>query len=417
MDKKSNIFKSVLTLMSGSVLSQSIPILISPLLTRLFDSSQFGELAIFLSILNICVAIANGKYSSSLLLPEKKEDINNLVFLNIIISVCFTAFLYVLIFLNNQFSVFELAIRNSFLYGLPLVVFVVSIQQVYLSLSNKFEKYKSIAISKTTQSLTSSASNISLGYLQFGSVALVCSSTLAFITSTFYLLRNSGFEFSFKDVSKSRVKNLAVKYKDFPLYTMPQSLLYQLVVQVPVFFIQDVYTVSILGFYALSKRVLTVPSNIISASIGQVYYKQASDFFINNKKDELFKTTRKAIVSIFFITSIIALSVYSFLPDLFSFFFGVDWKEAGVISQYLLIYLVPAFSISPFTQIYLVSNNNKYSFFIEILRFVLLSLLFVLGKLYSIELSQFFLFFSFIHTFCYAIMAIPILNKKSFIWN
>lgn len=403
--------------MSGSVLSQSIPILISPLLTRLFDSSQFGELAIFLSILNICVAIANGKYSSSLLLPEKKEDINNLVFLNIIISVCFTAFLYVLIFLNNQFSVFELAIRNSFLYGLPLVVFVVSIQQVYLSLSNKFEKYKSIAISKTTQSLTSSASNISLGYLQFGSVALVCSSTLAFITSTFYLLRNSGFEFSFKDVSKSRVKNLAVKYKDFPLYTMPQSLLYQLVVQVPVFFIQDVYTVSILGFYALSKRVLTVPSNIISASIGQVYYKQASDFFINNKKDELFKTTRKAIVSIFFITSIIALSVYSFLPDLFSFFFGVDWKEAGVISQYLLIYLVPAFSISPFTQIYLVSNNNKYSFFIEILRFVLLSLLFVLGKLYSIELSQFFLFFSFIHTFCYAIMAIPILNKKSFIWN
>ena len=71
MDKKSNIFKSVLTLMSGSVLSQSIPILISPLLTRLFDSSQFGELAIFISILNICTAVANGKYSSSLLLPEK----------------------------------------------------------------------------------------------------------------------------------------------------------------------------------------------------------------------------------------------------------------------------------------------------------------------------------------------------------
>ena len=188
MDKKSNIFKSVLTLMSGSVLSQSIPILISPLLTRLFDSSQFGELAIFLSILNICAA--NGKYSSSILLPEKKSDINNLVFLNIFISVCFTIFLYVIIFLNNQFSVFDLAIRKSFLYALPLVVLVVSIQQVFLALSNKFEKYKSIAISKTTQSLTSSVSNLSLGYLQFGSVALVCSSTLAFITSTSYLVFN-----------------------------------------------------------------------------------------------------------------------------------------------------------------------------------------------------------------------------------
>ena len=417
MDKKSNIFKSVLTLMSGSVLSQSIPILISPLLTRLFDSSQFGELAIFLSILNICTSVANGKYSSSLLLPEKKQDINNLVFLNIFISFCFTVFLYVLIFLNKQFSVFELAIRDSFLYGLPLVVLMVSIQQIYLSLSNKFEKYKSIAISKTTQSLTSSTSNVSLGYLQFGSLALVFSSSLAFLTSTFYLLRNSGFDFRLKEVSKSSVKRLAAKYKNFPLYTMPQSLLYQLVVQVPVFFIQDVYTVSILGYYALSKRVLTVPSNIISASIGQVYYKQASDFFINNKKEELFKTTRKAIASIFVITTLVALSVYSFLPDMFSFFFGEDWREAGVISQYLLIYLIPAFTISPFTQIYLVSNNNKYSFYIEISRFVMLFLLFVLGKTYSIELSQFFLYFSLIHTFCYVIMAIPILNKKSFIWD
>ena len=403
--------------MSGSILSQSIPILISPLLTRLFDSSQFGELALFLSLLNICAAIVNGKYSSSLLLPDSKKDINNLVFLNILISVCFVLLLYFILFLNNQFTFFELAIRDSFLYFLPLVVLLVSLQQVFLSLSNKFENYKSIAISKATQSLTSSTSNISLGYLQFGSAALVFSSSLAFFTSTLYLSRNSGFQFRLKEVCKSSVKKMASKYKDFPLYTMPQSLLYQLVVQVPVFFIQDVYTVSILGFYALSKRVLTVPSNIISASIGQVYYKQASDYFNNDKKEELFKISRKSIASIFIISSIAALSVYSFLPDIFSFFFGNDWREAGKISQYLLIYLVPAFTISPFTQIYLVSNNNKYLFFMEAFRFLLLFILFFIGKMYSIELKQFFLYFSFIHTFCYIIIGLPILNKNSFIWK
>jgi O-antigen/teichoic acid export membrane protein len=417
MDKKSNIFKSVLTLMSGNVLSQSIPILISPLLTRLFDSSQFGELALFLSILNICVAISNGKYSSSLLLPDKKKDINNLVFLSIFISVCFVVLLYVLIFLNKQFVFFELALRDSFLYILPLIVLLVSFQQVYLSLSNKFEHYKSIAIAKTTQSLTSSLSNVSLGFLQFGSVALIFSSSLAFFTSTLYLSRNTGFQFRLKDVYKSSVKKLAAKYKDFPFFTMPQSLLYQLVVQVPVFFIQDVYTVSILGFYALSKRVLTVPTNIISASIGQVYYKQASDYFNNNKKEELFKISRKSICYMFIISSLVSLLVYSFLPDIFILFFGEDWRQAGVISQYLLIYLVSAFTISPFSQIYLVSNNNRYLFFMEIFRFSLLFLLFVIGKMYSIELTQFFLYFSFIHAFCYLIIGLPILFKKSFIWN
>jgi len=246
---------------------------------------------------------------------------------------------------------------------------------------------------------------------------LVISSVLGFITSTSYLYNKAGFSFRINEVRKDRLLTLAKTYKNFPLFTMPQSLLHQLVVQVPVFFIQDVYTISMLGFYALSHRVLTLPSVIISSSIGQVYYKQATDYFAINKKEELHKTTKALIFKIFSVSFLVAIAVFSFLPDLFSLFFGQQWRESGIIAQYLLIYLVPAFSISPFTQVYLASNNNRFLFFNEMIRFGMLLCLFILGKKFEVDLKDFFLYFALIHTFCYAIIVIPILNKKSFIWK
>ena len=192
-----------------------------------------------------------------------------------------------------------------------------------------------------------------MGYLNYGSFGLIFSSALGYLVSTVFLINKIDFTLNWKKVEKSSLIFLAKRYKNFPLFTMPQSLMYQLVVQVPVFFIQDVYSISILGLYSLSYRVLTLPSIIISTSIGQVYYKQAADAFTNNQKEKLYSLTRSLILKIFVISTLVAISVYSFLPNLFALFFGEQWRDSGVIAQYLLIYLVPAFSISPFRKYWL----------------------------------------------------------------
>ena len=415
--KNNNVLSSVLMLMSGTALSQAIPILISPILTRLFSSSQFGELALFMSIVNVCAAVSNGKYSSSILLPKKKQEINDLIFLNILIAFLFSGILFLLLYTNSQFDLISVSLKNSFLLVIPVVVFIVSLQQIFMNLANKFEKYKPLALTKATQSITSSTSNISMGYLNYGSFGLIFSIALGYLVSTVFLINKIDFTLNWKKVEKSSLIFLAKRYKNFPLFTMPQSLMYQLVVQVPVFFIQDVYSISILGLYSLSYRVLTLPSIIISTSIGQVYYKQAADAFTNNQKEKLYSLTRSLILKIFVISTLVAISVYSFLPNLFALFFGEQWRDSGVIAQYLLIYLVPAFSISPFTQLYLASNNNRFLFLMEALRFALLLVLVFVGNYINISLNNFFLYFALIHTFCYMIIVAPMLIKKSFIWR
>lgn len=414
---KNSILKSFVTLMSGSMLAQLIPILISPFLTRIFTTSDFGKFAIFTAIFSICFSLSNGKYSSSILLPKDNNILTPLVCLNILISIVFSLSLFALIYFNSQFEFYEIDLSISFQLIIPIVVFIASFQQVYLMIANREENYKLMAVTKTSQSFINSVLNLCLGYMNFGVSGLIYSRLVAFIFSTFYLFKLISFKIKQKYFSFKSLKLIAKKYIDFPLYTLPQSLLYQLVIQIPIFFIQDVYSVYLLGLYALTRRVFTVPSNIISSSISQIYYKQATDFYNEEKNRILYLKTRSVIFKLFLITAFLSLLGYSFLPDLFSFIFGNDWREAGVISQYLLIYIVPSFIISPFTQIFLVTRNNKFLLLSEILRFLLLIVLYVLGKIYTIPMYDFLVYFSLIHCLFYVIIAVPILYSKSFIWK
>lgn len=414
---KNSILKSFLTLMSGSMLAQLIPILISPFLTRIFTTSDFGKFAIFTAIFSICSSLSNGKYSSSILLPKDNNILTPLVCLNILISIVFSLSLFALIYFNSQFEFYEIDLSISFQLIIPIVVFIASFQQVYLMIANREENYKLMAVTKTSQSLINSVLNICLGYMSFGVSGLIYSRLVAFFFSTFYLFKFISFKIKQKYFSFKSLKLIAKKYIDFPLYTLPQSLLYQLVIQIPIFFIQDVYSVYLLGLYALTRRVFTVPSNIISSSISQIYYKQATVYYNEEKNRILYLKTRSVIFKLFLITAFLSLLGYSFLPDIFSFVFGKDWREAGVISQYLLIYIVPSFIISPFTQIFLVTRKNKFLLLTEILRFLLLIVLYVLGKIYTIPIYDFLVYFSLIHCLFYIIIAVPILYSKSFIWK
>lgn len=52
--------RNVVTLMTGTTVAQAIPIAISPILTRLYSPSDFGLLALFVSLTSICGSVAKG---------------------------------------------------------------------------------------------------------------------------------------------------------------------------------------------------------------------------------------------------------------------------------------------------------------------------------------------------------------------
>ena len=76
---KSEFSKNVLTLMTGTTIAQTIPVAISPILTRIYTPEDFGIFAIYLAITAILGNIVSGRYELAIMIPKKDEDAINLI--------------------------------------------------------------------------------------------------------------------------------------------------------------------------------------------------------------------------------------------------------------------------------------------------------------------------------------------------
>lgn len=69
------IFKNISILMTGTIIAQVIPILLSPILTRLYSPSEFGMLAVFLSITSILAVFANLRLDVAIMSASDQEKL------------------------------------------------------------------------------------------------------------------------------------------------------------------------------------------------------------------------------------------------------------------------------------------------------------------------------------------------------
>lgn len=70
---KSEFSRNVLTLMTGTTITQAIPIAISPILTRIYTPEDFGIFALYMSVVSIVSVVATGCYELAIMLPKKDE--------------------------------------------------------------------------------------------------------------------------------------------------------------------------------------------------------------------------------------------------------------------------------------------------------------------------------------------------------
>ncbi|MGD8894316.1 MAG: oligosaccharide flippase family protein, partial [Desulfobacterales bacterium] len=107
---QSRFLKSVAILASGTALAQAIPILASPVLTRLYTPENFGVLALFMAIVSSISPAVCGKYEVAMVLPRSNRQ--GMELLGITLWIAFglsLLFLFVVIF----FSKFLLSLLNA----------------------------------------------------------------------------------------------------------------------------------------------------------------------------------------------------------------------------------------------------------------------------------------------------------------
>ena len=364
-----NFVSNVIKVTSGSFFGQLVFISTTPVITRIYDPEVFGFFAIYSAIVRLISGISPLRYEMAILIAENKEDVKHLVFISslFVVFVCFLS--YVIISAIDLMVGFIIAIGviNSHKLPICLGIFFTGMINVLVSLQTQIGNFNNIASIKFIKPLSTSITNIFYGtIIKSSSLGLIIGDLMGSFLGLLFLVIKSIKDMKSKSsfhISNIRIKYLLKRYKSFPLFGTWSVLINSAMIHLPIIIISNFQTPLIVGFYALSNRVLQMPMALFNSGLSQVFLKNASDNKSNSLVGPLVTKTliRLIMVSIFPIFVILLIG-----EDIFSFIFGENWISAGKYLQILSLWAFSAFLVQPLSQLVNVYEKQKEALIINI---------------------------------------------------
>jgi O-antigen/teichoic acid export membrane protein len=377
--------RNVLLLTAGTTIAQSINILISPILTRLYTPEDYGNLALFVSITTIFGTIANGRYELAIMIPKDDEDAINVAAAGFIFNVIISTlcFFVILIFNKNIIKLLKAGTIAPWLYVAPLTVFFIGLFSILNYTNSRLKLYKDIAKANIFKSIAGSTTQIFLGILKAGVSGLIIGQIVSQIAANTKLLRNIKFTGLFIKIKKEKILEQSKRYINFPKYTMIAALLNTTSYQLTNILISLFYGQTKLGHYYLAFRILGMPTTFIGSAISQVYFQQASKE--RQETGKATKTFNDTIKKLGIIGLPIFIILFFIIEDLFCFVFGEEWREAGKYAQIMIPLFFIRFIVSTVSTLNSVFEKNEAGLFIQLIILSTTMIIFWLGSLLSME--------------------------------
>lgn len=403
--------KNIITLMTGTTAAQIIPFAVSPVLTRLYSPDDFGVLALFFSICSILSVVAAGRYELSIVIPEKDDDAANIVALSIFVSVFFAMFLQIVFALFNS-GIASLLGNESvsfWLYFVPLVVFMISLYNILRYFSIRIKDFKNVAVTRAVKSAAGAFIKLGLGFVGFTSGGLVTGEIVSHFFGNTSLVRNVYRRKElFSGVSRAKMLEEAKKYSDFPKFSLPGALSNSLSLNLNSFFLTSLFSLAVLGQYALVNKVVSVPLTLIGSSVSDAYFQRAA------QERNQTGSAKNAFIQSAKYLSLIAVPVFFALfffgEELFAFVFGESWRIAGSYAKILSFLVAVRLVAAPLSVTMSTFEKQKTSLVLTLIQLVLMVGVFVLSNIFSFEMTEFLVLYTALMASYYLLMLVVCFN-------
>jgi O-antigen/teichoic acid export membrane protein len=172
--------------------------------------------------------------------------------------------------------------------------------------------------------------------------------------------------------AKSRLREVARRYRRFPLLLAPSGLLNILGTQLPVLLLAYFYGIAVAGWMGLAQRVLAVPVTLLGTTVAQVYLAELA-----RSKRSRFSTAgslfTRASRSLLTVGALVGLVLLIGGPQLFALVFGQEWAISGKYAQAMSLGLTAQFIGTPLSQTLIVYERQMLQLSWDTARLVLVS--------------------------------------------
>lgn len=394
---QSEFMRNVMTIMTGTAISQVIPLVIVPFLTRIYSPEEFGIFALFMAIAAPLSVLVTGRFELAIIIPKKDEDAVNIAALTLLIVLGVSAIIFLIIFLLNYSMLFVLSNYRvtKWLPLVPIMVFLTGIYSVFNFWSNRRKRFRRLAVNRVCQTITTGTVSLIMGLAGLGVVGLIAGAMIGQGVAAGLL----GIQIWLEDhkkasfVKKEKIKEQAREHSNFPKYSIVADMINNVTNQLPVILFTAFFGASISGLFSLTERVLTKPISLLSDSFREVFKQRASsDYAREGTCKRIFVKTAKKL-------SLISLVVFSILfliaPTLFAFVFGEEWRVSGEYVRILAFMYAIRFTVSPLSYVLYIAQKQKYDLAWQMALFLLVVASLYAGYLLGSEVYSLVLFSTF----------------------
>lgn len=354
--KKNIFFKNVSVLLLGTIISQGINVLGLPILSRMYSVAEFASLALFMAIGLIVLSFST--LQLDLAIVKTKELKERLA----LIRLAFSAVLMIAILVCVGLMIWMYwnpALSFTFIFLLLLFFLFNAGNQILIYFFNSEKQYQKIATARILIATINLVFAIILFFIN-PKAGLILSLTIANAISFTYLV--IFFRKKLKtlfSISQKEARLVFNQNSNFVKFSTPASFLDILAYQVVILFLSEFFTEEITGSYFMAMRVVLLPTGLIGYAISQVFYKEISDKFSNQK---LTSNEFWSIWKFLFALGIIPFALLFFFGEiLFGFVLGADWEFAGQMASILSLSGFFIFLSSPTSTGFVVMNQQKYN--------------------------------------------------------
>lgn len=355
-------------MLSGNTVSQAIPFVIAPFISRIFTPQEFAIQANFLAIVGLIGIVSAGRYELAVVLPKEERKAQAIFKLCLWIIPAVSALSLLLFVFKNQISDFynDLELPKYMIFVAPAILFT-GLYNLLFNWNIRQRKFNNVSLSRITQSLFGNLMYLAFGYLAWGIKGLIFGWFIGQILSTVILMIPTVKNWKKEpNISPKEIKEMAVKHKDFPLINSLHAFTDIFATQFFIFWlITNNYGMLALGLFSMMNRYLRAPIQLVTGAVSQIYYKEASECANNGTSAiPIIKKTLK-ICLLFALPFSIVILIWG--PQLFSLYLGSPWREAGEYARIMIPALFTNFIFGPISITPVIFNKQKLAFIFSLL--------------------------------------------------
>jgi len=404
--RTSKFLVNVLRVGGGGAVGQFLVIAASPLLTRLFEPTDFGVYAIYTSVVIVAGTVACLRFDVAIPVPRLDSTAVALGRLatGTLLTIAVLSAIFVAVAVAGRLGGLKLSLTPGAAAGL---IFLGVVGYGGYQLLNYWairrHLYKSLAQTRVTRGVMQVVFQVATGLIGTGAVGLMLGHALGHLSGLVAIGRDFFRHLVRRPLKWSRLLWTARRYRRFAVFSTPAALISSATLQLPPVLLALLYDPVAAGYFAIAQRVVATPAGIIGLAISQVFMSETM-VLVRSSRRKMRVLYLRALASTFIIGLVPIGLIAVGGPWLFGLVFGDQWSEAGNFVRAMSIMFITQFAVYPVSQTLHAIERTDLQLLYDIVRMVLgVGTLVGLGLLhvapvaallgYSIALAAAYLFY------------------------